>query len=206
MRWKTAAISSVVVVLALAGCSGGAEGPPGLTASPTPVETPTPTPTPTSRPEHGVALDLSDSELGIVFEDVPDLEGDAADVHNWIATYRMEYWRTLTSNQPSPAFDAIASADVQASMDQIAAANAAEELRFDGTFHVAISNITVDGDAARGTTCDDYRDVTIASPTGPRTLEEEGADVPVLLEITLARHPDAVGVWMIQTSEWIGAC
>lgn len=200
---------AVVLLLLLAGCTGDDGGDmPGLAASPSAEVTPTatPTPTPSGSQIAGTVVDLSDPELGIVFEELPDLDGDEADVYNWIATYRFEYWRTLATTEPSPAFSMFTAPEVQARMADLAAENAAEELRFDGTFHVTIGGITVDGDTARGTACDDYRDVTIEDAAGPRTLAEEEADAPVLLEIALGRNPAGDGLWTVLSSEWIGAC
>jgi len=197
----------VLVVGVLAGCTGGGEEPLGLstvTAEPTPEATPTPTPTPT--PATGVVLDMSDPELGIVFEDIPALEGDAADVYNWIATFEQESWRTLKTNEVSPAFSVFTSADVQARMEQIVANNTNDQFRPDGVFHVRISDISVDGDTARATTCIDYGQVTFTDVNGPVTLEDAGLAEPPLMEVTLARNTAGEGLWTIQTSERIGEC
>jgi hypothetical protein len=185
---------------------------PGLTASPTtegtPTATPTPTPTPTSTESRiaGTIVDLSDAELGIVFDDVPDLSGDEADVHNWIATFEVEYWRMLVTNEVSPSFSVFTSPETQAEMERIAESNAADEARIGGLYRVTIGDISVDGDTAVGTTCDNYRDVTLADATGPLTLEEEGMDVPILIEITLSRHPLAAGAWTVGSMRGLGSC
>ena len=199
----------VLVVGVLVGCTGGGEEPLGLstvTAEPTAEATPTPTPTPTPTSIVGVVLDLSDPELGIVFDDIPALSGDEADVYNWVATYSQEYWRTLKTGESSPAFSVFTSADVKARMEQIASNNAADQFLADGVFHVVISDVSVDGDAARGTTCEDYGQVTFEDVNGPETLEEAGAAEPVLMEVTLARNPAGEGLWTIQTDEKVGTC
>lgn len=203
-RAVAAGVACAVVALVVAGCTGDDPEMPGLTASPTTEPTPTTTPTPTS--VAGTVADLSDPELGIVFEELPELTGDEADVYNWLATFELEYWRTLVTSTASPGFAAFTSPEVQADMAQLASANTEQGLEFGGVFHARIGDIAVDGDSATGTTCDDYRDVTIAGPEGPRTLEEEGADVPILSEVTLARHPDVPGTWMIVASEGAGHC
>jgi hypothetical protein len=185
---------------------------PGLTASPTaestPTGTPTPTPTPTSTESKiaGTIVDLSDPELGIMFDDIPELSGDEADVHNWLATYRLEYWRTLVENQPSPAFVVFTSPELQADMASLAAENAADGWRVEGTFHVTIGDVVVDGDSATATTCDDYTHVSISDDEGPVPLEEEGAEAPVLLKATLARNPRAEGAWTVLLTDRIGSC
>ena len=199
----------VLVVGALAGCTGGGQEPLGLstvTATPAPEVTPTPTPTPSPTSIHGVVQDMSDPELGIVFDDAPALSGDEADVYNWVATFEQEYWRTMVTNVASPSFSVFTSADVQARMEQIAATNTTDQSQVGGVFHVRISDISVDGDTARATTCDDYRQVTVVEPNGPLTLEEARMAVPRLMEVTLARNPTGVGLWGIQTSEKVGTC
>ena len=183
---------------------------PGLTASPTATPTPPPTPTPSPTPSPtsiaGTVVDLSDPELGIVFEDVPDLSGDGADVYNWLATFEVEYWHALVTDELSPALDVFTSPETKADLAQIAASNSADGTEFGGVFHVTVGGIRVDGDTAVGTTCDDYREVTVADSTGPLTLEEEGMDVPILIEYTLSRHPTANGVWIVGASRGLGSC
>jgi hypothetical protein len=202
-----ATVGYVAVVVGLvAGCSASTVEPVGVTSAATvaPTATPAPTPTPTVAAT-GVVLVLSDPALGIVFEAAPALEGDAADVYNWLATYEKEYWRTLTTNVTSPAFSVIASTELTALMERIAASNANDQSRVGGVFHVSISGISVDGDVAHGTTCDSCRDVTFADAKGSQTLEENGVSQPRLLEATLARG-DVDGQWIIHTQTRIGTC
>jgi hypothetical protein len=177
-----------------------------VTAGPTQEVTPSPTPTPSPTSIVGRVLDMSDPELGIVFDAAPVLTGDQADVYNWIATYRQEYWRTMKTNEVSPAFSVFTSADVQARMEQIVANNTNDQFRPDGVFHVRISDISVDGDTARATTCIDYGQVTFTDVNGPVTLEDAGLAEPPLREVTLARNTAGEGLWTIQTSERIGEC
>ena len=204
VRRASAMVVCAVAALVLAGCTGNDPDMPGLTASPTATPTPTPTPTPTSIA--GTVVDLSDPELGIVFEDVPDLSGDEADVYNWISTFEVEYWRTLTTNQVSPGFDVFASAEERAKMASFAEQNTTAGLEIAGTYRVAIDDIVVSGDTATGFACDDYADVTLARPDGPRTLEDEGIAVPRLIEFTLARSDPAEGLWLVVTSDGVASC
>ena len=85
------------------------------------TQTPTPTPTPTAQPE---VYDLSDPDAGDRVQEVPDLTGDEADVYNWVATYQLEYWRAMTTNAVSPAFDVIAGPELKARIAEIAEKNA----------------------------------------------------------------------------------
>ncbi len=192
------------VVVLVAGCTGNDPDLPGLTASPSPSVTPTPTPSPTSIA--GTVVDLSDPELGIVFEDVPDLSGDEADVYNWVSTFEVEYWRTLTTNSVSPGFDVFASAEERAKMARFAEQNTTAGLEIAGTYRVTIDDIVVNGDTATGLACDNYADVTLARPDGPRTLADEGIEVPRLVEFTLARSDLGEGQWIVVTSDGVGSC
>jgi hypothetical protein len=208
-RRVAGATVGLFVIGVLAGCTGGGQEPVGLstvTASPSQEVEPTPTPTPTPTSILGRVQDMSDPELGIVFDDVPDLAGDEADVHNWIATFEQEYWRTLITNTVSPAFDVFTSPEIQARMAEIAANNTADQSLWGGVFHVRIADIVVDGDTATGTTCDDYRQVTLEEPGGPVSVEARGDDVPIFIRVHLVRNPIGEGLWTIQSNEGLGGC
>ena len=194
-------VGSAMCALVLAGCTSEATEPPGPTASPTASEsaTPTPTPTPTQFQEQ------SDPELGIVFEDAPVLEGDAADVYNWIATYNKEYWRTMTTNTLSPAFSILASPEVQATMQQVADTNTNIQGSVGGVLHSRIGDIVVNGGTATGTVCDNYRDVTFTDPNGSYTPTDVGFGTPRHKTLTLTRIA-AEARWMVLTSVVEGTC
>jgi len=197
-------LAAVVVVGAmLAGCSSAAKEPVGLNTSPKATATPTPTATTTAKT--GVVKELSDPALGIVFEAVPALQGDAADVYNWMATFEKEYWRMMTTNQVGSAFSIMASAEVQAKMQRIATANANDQGKIGGVFHATITDISVEGDSARATKCDDYQNVTFADVKGTYTPEAAGFGENRLLESTLVRGP-AAGQWIIQSEKKLGTC
>jgi len=205
MRGMVTRFGGLLVVIGLiAGCSAAAKEPVGPTASPTVVAaSPTATPTPTA--STGVVMDLSDPVLGIVFEKAPDVHGDAADVYNWIATFERESWRMMTTNQVSPGFSIMASAEVQARMAQIATNNTNDQVKIGGVFHATVANISVDGDTAHGTVCDDYREAKFSDADGPDTPEQAGFGQPGLGEVTLARGAGD-GLWTIQSEKWIGTC
>jgi len=205
MRGMVTRFGGLLVVIGLmAGCSVAAKEPVGPTASPTAV-TASPTATPTPTATTGVVREVSDPALGIVFEKVPDVHGDPADVYNWMAVFEKEYWRMMTTNQVSPAFSIMASAEIQARMQQIATGNANDQAKVGGVFHATIADITVDGDTAHATKCDDYRSVTFADVKGTYTPDQAGFGENRLLEATLVRGP-AAGQWIIQSEEKLGTC
>ncbi|WP_019136470.1 hypothetical protein [Cellulomonas massiliensis] len=201
-RWP--AVTAAAAVVLLAACTGPDATPaassPAATRSAAPSATPTPTPTPT-----GGVQDQSDEALGIVFEDVPELTGDEADVWNWIATYEKEYWRTMTTNEVSPAFSAIGSAAVRQSMERVAEGNAKIDAKIGGTFHVEVGGVTVDGDTATGVSCDDFADATFEDENGTYTPEEAGFDEPRRKSFTLVRGASE-GIWKVETVKREGTC
>ena len=202
---RRAVVAGVVcaVALVVGGCTGNDPDLPGLTASPSPSVTPTATPSPTSIA--GTVVDLSDPELGIVFEDVPDLTGDEADVYNWVATFEVEYWRTMTSNVVSPAMGVMASAEVQARMDRMVTNNSESELDVGGELRATVSRIAVSGDTAVAWVCDDFSGATFADPAGEYTPEQMDADVPIAKNVSLVRGVGE-GQWTVATLEDAGSC
>ncbi|NKY39469.1 hypothetical protein [Cellulomonas septica] len=197
-RWVVVVVSTLVVGL-LAGC-GGAEEPAGLTAAPT--TTPTPSATPTPEPE---VDDLSDPELGIVFTDVPALTGDEADVHNWLATYEKEYWRTLRTNTVSPAFALIASPELQGAMQKVVDKNVAIQASIGGVLETRVGNVAVTGDQATGEICEDFSKATFADATRTYTPAEAGFGEKKHKAYTLTRVPGE-DRWLVATNEVSGTC
>ncbi|TQL01854.1 hypothetical protein [Cellulomonas sp. SLBN-39] len=199
---RLGAVVVVGSVVLLAGCAAESSQFVGVTASPSASAsvTASPSPSPSSEVE-----DLSDADLGIVFEDVPtDLTGDEADVYNTVATYQVEYWRTMTTNVASLAFDVLASVDIQAVMERIATNNEADDVSIAGVFRTRVHDVEVEGDLATAAVCDFYQDVTFQDADGPDTPETAGFGEPRSETLTLQRIED--GVWVIGLSESEGTC
>ncbi|WP_156043731.1 hypothetical protein [Cellulomonas sp. URHE0023] len=188
-------VVSAVCVGVLAGCSGSPDEPAGLSATPTTAVEPSPTPTPTPSSE---VQDQSDAELGIVFTDVPVMTGDEADVYNTLATLEKEYWRTLTSNTVSPAYSVIASAEIQARMQQAATSNANDLGQIGGVLHTSVGNVVVTGDTAQGSACEDFSAATFADKDGTYTPDEAGFNKR-LSSFTLGRVPGE-DRWIVLTT------
>lgn len=200
MRVRTGLPVLLTVALLAAGCAAEKTELPGLTASPTSEAESSPTPTPTPDP----VLEPSDPELGIVFEDVPELsDPDEIAVYNTVAAYQKEYWRMMTTNTVGLGFDVLASPEIEAMMQGIADQNAAAQATIAGVFHTRIGNITVSEDSATVTVCDDYRDVTATDPNGTYTAAEAGLEN---LAATLTLGPSGSGAWLALRSSPAGAC
>ena len=187
--------------LLLTGCTPSDE--PTVTAAPTPTATSTPTPAPSPTPTDGIQVH-SDPSTGIVFEDVPDLTGDEAEVYNWVAIHQNAFWDTLRTNTVNPAFATISSSEIQDTMARIASNNAAEDARIAGEFHTTISDIVVDGETATAHVCDDFRQATFANNTGELTVAEAGQDVPQRGRVELLRLSE--GKWYINRVVSAGTC
>ncbi|TQL01855.1 hypothetical protein [Cellulomonas sp. SLBN-39] len=171
---------------------------PGRTVTAAPPAEPSPTPSPEVQ-------DLSDPDLGIVFEDVPtDLTGDDADVYTTVATFQVEYWRTMTTNAVSPAFAVIGAAEISTLMEQIVATNVGVDARIGGVFRTRLSEVVVDGDDATVVACDDYAAVTFEDADGPDTPESAGFGEPTLKTVSLTRQAD--GPWLVGASVPEGTC
>ncbi|SFK47941.1 hypothetical protein [Cellulomonas sp. KH9] len=192
-----------VGALLLAGCTTEAAEPAGLTASPTATSSPTPEPTPSPTPTDGIQVH-DDPELGIVFEDVPDLTGDEADVYNWIATYQKAYWQTLRTNEVSDIFATFTSSEIQDTMARIPANNSSSNATIAGTFRTRISDIVVAGDTATGVKCDDLGEATFTNDTGTFTAEDVGKDVAQRNKLELIRVDG--GIWYVNRLVGDGTC
>lgn len=186
MRRVVAVVAVGLAAALLAGCGqGGGQEPVGLasTTASTSATRP-PTPTETAKPE---VDDLSDPELGISFTDVPDLTGDEADVYNWVATYQLEYWRTLITNTVSPGFDVIAGPEAKAQMVAMVAQNTENGSQVGGSFATRVYDVVVDGDTATAHTCDDLSQVVVVDPEGTHTAADLGVAEPISRSFTLKR-------------------
>ena len=192
-------VSATCLGVLVTGCAADTSDLPGLTASPTVAVTVSPSASPTG------IVESSDPDLGIVFDDVPDLTGDEADVYNWIATYEKAYWSTMTTNQVSTDFSLLASAEVQARMQQIAAQNVGIAAEIGGVIRVEVREIAVDGDSARAVACVDYSEATFADPDGTYTPDEAGFGGTFRESLTLARLATE-DRWMIMTTEVEATC
>lgn len=172
------ALLGVVVVLGLvAGCTGGGQKLPGLTASPTAVvESPSPTPT------VGLPVDRSDPKLGIVFEAVPAVTGDALTALDTLTLFEVEAWRAMTTGTVDPGLPIIATpgaiSQLQAQLD----GNAAGGWALSGDLRVKIDIKEADAHAASAVLCEDWTKV-IATKGGvaqtPDKRETYRFDVPM---------------------------
>jgi len=192
------ALPILTVLLLSAGCASEAVEPPGLEATVAAEPTPTPSPTPA-----GAVLEPSDPDLGIVFEDVPQLEGEQVDVYNTVAAYQKEYWRMMRTNELSPGFDIVASPELRTMMQGVATQNADQQLTLGGVFHTSIGAVVVEGGTATVTVCDDYREVTGTDPAGTYTSQEIGLE-NLASQLTLG--PSVGDAWIVLTGSPAGAC
>lgn len=188
-----------VSVLLLGACSAPAEE--AAESTPIAVEPTTPTPTPTPTP----TAEAEPTGPEIVVADAA-LEGDAKDVHGWVETFTTEVWRTLTTNEVSPAFSIPPLAAARAQMDAMVATNTAAQAQVGGTLHAAISDVVVNGDDATAVVCEDYADVTYSDAEGPKSPEQLVTNVRRKVAVSLVRSPQGVGIWALTGYEDAGTC
>lgn len=197
------ALVPAMCVALVAGCTASDPAPvasaPAAT-TPSPMQTPTPTPTPSTEVQ-----DMSSTDLGIVFEDVPSLTGPEAEVYNLLSTYQTEYWRTMTTNAVSPAFSILASGDVQSTMKGIVKTNKDGKIALGGVFSTTITDVKVDGEKATAAICDDYAKMTVKDPNGTYTPQEVGYGVPRHKDVTVTRAGSGM-TWRVQTVKVEGSC
>ena len=194
---------TVGALLLLTACTSQAAEPPGLTASPTATTTDAPTPTPEPTATDGIQVH-SDPEAGIVFEDVPDLTGDEAEVYNWIATYQKAFWQTLRTNEVSGTFATFTSAEIQDTMARIVSNNTRDGVGIAGVFHTRITDVVVTGDGATALVCDDFRESTFTTADGTFNATEAQQDIPQLGKVELLRLED--DLWYVNRETGAGTC
>lgn len=182
--------------LVLTGCTQPSD--PEPTTAPTPSATSSPSPS----PDPDGVLESSDPDLGFVLDGTSDLTGVEADVYDTAVVYQKEYWRTMSTNTVSPAFDVIASPEIKSEMEYIATTNASMELTVGGTFRTTVSGVSVDGDTASVDVCDDFTDVTVTDPNGSYTSAEVGYE-NLVRTMSLSNRG---GAWVVMTSTTSGAC
>ena len=200
MRPETAILPLLTAAaLALTGCTQ-ADEPDPPTSPPPQAATASPSLSPDPDPD-GV-LESSDPDLGFVLDDTPDLTGIEADVVDTAVVYQKEYWRTMSSNAVSPAFEVIASPEIRSEMEYIATTNVSMQVTVDGTFRTAISGVSVSGDTASVDVCDDFRDVTVTDPNGTYTSAEVGYE-NLVRTMSLGNRG---GAWVVLTSTTSGTC
>jgi hypothetical protein len=90
-------------------------------------------------------------------------------------------------------------------MQGIAETNTNEKAQIGGVFQVRISDLTVDGDTAQGTACDDYGRATFSDANGPDTPAQAGFGQPWHKTLTLSRIA-AENRWMIASVTVSGTC
>lgn len=173
MRVREVLVVGTCVAL-LTGCAAEKTDLPGLTASPTPAVTSSaPEPTATER----TATDLSDPELGIVFDDVPELTGTAASAHDAVAIYWVEYWRSATTGVVSTALAPFVAPELLRKVEQGVQQNNESNYGYDGVIRVTISDVLVNGTEATASVCLDFADALFTDAEGgsPQTFTEVGA-------------------------------
>jgi hypothetical protein len=129
---------TVVTVLAFVGLLGATaacsddpgDAKPSVAAStsgapaPAPSPTLTITPTPSATPSAAGVVDRSDPELGITFEDIPDVTGAQAEALDTLMQFQVEFWRSRVDGTVAPGMDKLAVGAALAQVKDVVATNA----------------------------------------------------------------------------------
>lgn len=203
MSREVVAAVGVLVLSLLAGCDGGGQEPAGLTtvtASPTATEpTPTPTPTPTG------PVDRSDEEVGIVFEDLPDVTGDALTALDTLTLFEVEEWRAMTTGAIDSDIAFFVAPEVvdlvQAQLD----GNVEGGWTVDGVLTVTVQAIDADAHTAHATVCRDDGSALYTDASGTYTPAELDLPDALLFNAVLSRI-DETSPWMLESYDGAGTC
>jgi hypothetical protein len=192
----------VLVVGVLAGCGGGGEEPLGLstvTAEPTQEVTPSPL------PSTGGPVDRSDEAVGIVFEDLPEVTGDALKALDTLTLYELEERRATTTGVFDPSIAMFASPDVVALVQGQVDGNAESGWTVGGVLVSVVDIVDADAHTAHATVCRDASDVLYTNAGATYTAADVGLTDRAFFEVVMSRLDDTVP-WMVESYERNGTC
>ncbi len=202
---RSVVVSVGVLVLGLlAGCTGGGQEPAGLstvTASPTTENEPTPTPSPTPTGP----VDRSDEEVGIVFEDLPQVEGDALTALDTLTLYELEEQRATKTGVFDRSLAMIASSEMLELVEYQVQQNAENGWNVGGVVVSVVDIVDADAHTAHATVCRDYADVTFTKDGVTYTAAESGYSERTLDAVIMSRLDDT-SPWMVLSYERTGTC
>ncbi|NKY39947.1 hypothetical protein [Cellulomonas septica] len=188
-------VTIVCAGLLLAACTTPEPEPtPAAATSAAPSPTPTPTPT-ASGP-----IDRSDDALGIRFEDLPDVTGDARAALDVYTLFEVEFWRSTTDGAVAGTLEAVAAPAVLDVVRTQVDGNAG----FDVGGQTSVRFLDVQADAATATirTCNDSTGAVVTLADGTtRTGAEVGA-APAVVVTGMTKTPDLP--WQVTTTDNTG--
>lgn len=193
-----------LVVTALAGCTAddGFEIPePTVTPAPTP--TPTPTEDPSPEPGADGPMDRSDTDLGIVFHDLPAVSGDARAALDVLTLFQVEFWRALSSGEIDPLMSTLAAPEVVSVVQAQLDGNASGGWTLLGPVSVTPSIDEATEHVAVGSVCLDYSEGLFVNDGITHTAAEVEMDEGLLADTELAKDS---GRWVVTGWEATGTC
>ncbi|WP_456788781.1 hypothetical protein [Cellulomonas sp. P5_C5] len=190
-------------MLLLAGCTGEEPAPTTAPTSAAPAPSPTPTPTPT--PTATGPMDRSDAALGIQFENLPDVTGDARAALDLYTLFEVEFWRSTTQGAVSDLMPVVANPAVVAVVQTQVDGNASRGLTINGETRVRILDVVADPASATITTCQDPTAATVTYADG--TVKSVGEAGAMALKVVAGLHKEPDLPWQVVTIENSGeAC
>ena len=197
---RTFAAVGAITVLLLTACTAQVPepGPTATSAAPTSTPTPTPTPTPTATGP----IDRSDAALGIQFESLPDVTGDARAALDAYTYFEVEFWRSTTSGAVSGAIPAVADPAVVAVVQTQVDGNAQKGLKIGGQTQIHLLDVVADAASATVTTCQDPTKALVTYEDGTtKTVGDVGG---TRLKVVAGMRKEADLPWQVVTIENTG--
>ena len=182
---RTFAALGGTTVLLLTACTSEAPEPAPASTSASPTSAPTPTSTPT--PTASGPMDRSDAALGIQFENLPDVTGDARAALDVYTYFEVEFWRSTVDGKLSDAILTVADPDVVALVQAQVDGNAG--LTVGGENRIEISDIVADAATATLTTCQDTSGFLVTDADGKVWTGVELGEQPTTVTVGLTKEP-----------------
>jgi len=170
-------------------------------ATSTPTPTPSPTPASTAVTADGV-IDRTDTDLGIVFTDLPDLTGPAIDALNTYTLFETDSWKATTTSKIPGDLAQITSGSVFDTVKTQADTNKKNGYTIDGVNRIAITDVK-DTSSTKATivTCQSDEDWAVTNKSGD--IEKNLG--PVVVTATVER-PAGMPAWQVSSYAVGDAC
>ncbi|ROS23832.1 hypothetical protein [Cellulomonas sp. PhB150] len=205
--WAALAMAALVLASSTACTSDDAPDGPMTTAVTTPATTtappsPTPTATPTAAAEG--PIDRTDTDLGIIFTDLPDVTGDAKAAVDVYTLYEADFWKALTTAKIPAELRAITSPAVYTNVKSQVDGNAKAGTTLSGANRVQLVDVKADADSASIETCQVSSDWLFTLKDGSTKTGPEAGFDPIIIKVTMTHA--AGSPWTVDTYTAGDAC
>ncbi|WP_156374042.1 hypothetical protein [Cellulomonas sp. Leaf334] len=144
-------------------------------------------------------MDRSDAALGIQFENLPDVTGDARAALDLYTLFEVEFWRSTTEGAVSDLIPAVANPAVVGVVQTQVDGNASRNLKISGQTGVRILDVVADAASATITTCQDPTAALVTYEDGSVVSAGEAGASALKVVAGLRKEPDLP--WQVVTVE-----